>query len=260
MSKERKFAIEMAKKAGKIIQRDFKIGMKSWYKKDKTVVTKADIQISQMVTRSVRKAFPEHCVLSDDENEAPKKSKVWVCDPIDGTLMFIHGVPTCTFSLALVEDGKPTVGVIYDPFTNRMFHAEKGKGAFLNGKRIYVSTKSDIKYSLMGLTCWYERGSFTDINEAYRKLIHESVNLLDIGSITYMGSLVAAGQFEATVHPSTSAKDSAALKIIVEEAGGKVTDLFGDEQRYDQKIKGCIISNGLVHPEMVKIVRACVYS
>jgi myo-inositol-1(or 4)-monophosphatase len=260
-SKERRFAVELAKKAGKIIQKDFKLGMKSWYKKDKTVVTKADIQINHMVMRSVKKMFPNHSILAEEESDMSKKSnKIWVCDPLDGTLMFMHGVPNCVFSLAYVEDGKPVVGVVFDPFTNRMFYAEKGRGAYLNGKRIYVSTKTDIKYSLMGLCCWKDRGSFADISDIYKKLIHESTDVLDIGSITYLGALVAAGQIEASIHPATASHDSAALKIIVEEAGGKVTDLFGDEQRYDQKIKGCIISNGLVHNELVKIVRSSIYS
>jgi myo-inositol-1(or 4)-monophosphatase len=261
MSKERKFAIELAKKAGKIMQRDFKVGMKSWYKKDKTVVTKADVQINHMVIRSIRKMFPEHSVLAEEESDMSKKSsKVWVCDPLDGTLMFMHGVPNCVFSLAYVEDGKPVIGVVFDPFTNRMFYAEKGKGAYLNGKRIYVSTKSDIKYSSIGLCCWKDRGAFADITDIYKKLVKdETADVFDIGSITYLGVLVAAGQFEASIHPATAPHDSAALKIIVEEAGGRVTDLFGDEQRYDQKIKGCIISNGLVHGELVKLVRSSIY-
>jgi myo-inositol-1(or 4)-monophosphatase len=259
MSKERKFAVDIAKKAGKIMQRDFKTGMKSWYKKDKIAVTKANIQISSMVARSVKKNFHDHSILLE-EDESKKTGRVWVCDPLNGTLMFIHGVPNCVFSLACVENGRPVVGVIYDPFINRMFYAEKGKGAFLNGKKIHVSTKSDIKYSLMGLSCWKERGSFADITDLYKKLIRETVDVIDMGSVAYHGMLVAAGQFEASIHPSISANSSAAIKIIVEEAGGKVTDLFGDEQRYDGKIKGCIISNGLVHEELVKIVRASIYS
>jgi myo-inositol-1(or 4)-monophosphatase len=261
MSKERKFAIDMAKKAGKIIQRDFKLGMKSWYKKDKTVVTKTDVQINKIIMRSVKKMFPDHSILAEEGSDMSKKSsKVWVCDPIDGTLMFLHGVPTCVFSLALVIDGRPVLGVVYDPFTNRMFYAEKGKGSYLNGKRIFVSTKSDLKYSLMGICCWKDKGAFTDISDLYKKLIKENVDVLDLGSIAYLGVLVAAGQFEASVHPASASHDSASLKILVEEAGGKVTDLFGDEQRYDQKIKGCIISNGLVHEELSKIVRSSVYS
>jgi myo-inositol-1(or 4)-monophosphatase len=260
-AKQRRFATDLAKKAGKITQRGFKLGMKSWYKKDKTVVTKANVQISQMVIRSVKKTFKDQSVLGEDGLDSAKKaSKVWVCDPLNGTLMFMHGVPNCAFSLAYVEEGRPVVGVVFDPFTNRMFQAVKGKGAYLNGKRIYVSTKSDVKYSLMGLSCWKEKNSFANISDLYRKMINEGVDIFDLGSITYHGMLVAAGQFEGSVHPSIAPHNSAALKIIVEEAGGKVTDLFGEDQRYDQKIKGCIISNGLVHGELVKFVRASIYS
>ncbi len=259
-AKERRFAIAVAKNAGKVIQRDFKMGMKSWYKKDKTVVTNTDIKINRMVTRLVKRTFKGHSILAEEGSDPALGNKVWVCDPLDGTLMFLHGVPTCVFSLAFLEEGKPMVGVIFDPFTNRLFWAEKGKGAYLNGKRINVSTKSDIKYSLMAMTCWKERGAFANISDLYRKLINENVNVIDMFSIAYTGVLVAAGQFEASVHPATASHDSAALKIIVEEAGGKVTDMFGEDQRYDKKIKGCIISNGLVHEELAKIVRASLYS
>ncbi len=259
-AKERRFAVEIAKKAGRVIQRDFKLGMKSWYKKDKTVVTNTDVRINRMVVSQVRKAFKGHTVLGEEASDPSINNKVWVCDPLDGTLMFLHGIPACAFSLAYVEDGKPVVGVIFDPFTNRLFWAEKGKGAFLNGKKINVSTKSDIKYSLMGMTCWKDRGAFTNITDLYKKLINDDVSVIDMFSIAYTGVLVAAGQIEASVHPATASHDSAALKVIVEEAGGKVTDLFGEEQRYDRKIKGCIISNGLVHAELAKIVRSSLYS
>ncbi|MBN2202879.1 MAG: inositol monophosphatase [Candidatus Aenigmarchaeota archaeon] len=260
-AKERRLAIDLAKKSGKIIQRGFKLGMKSWYKEDKTVVTKADIKINNMVLRSIKKAFPGHSVISEEKsNIVENNEKTWVCDPIDGTLMFLRGVPSCVFSLAYLEEGKPKLGVVFDPFMNRMFHAVIAKGAFLNRKRINVSTKTDLKYSVVGLSCWKERGAFADISDIYRKLLQNTADLFDLGSTAYQGMLVASGHFEGSIHPATSPYDSAALKIIVEESGGKMTNLFGEDQRYDQKIKGCVISNGLVHKELVEIARSSLYS
>jgi myo-inositol-1(or 4)-monophosphatase len=254
---EKRLAISLAKRAGRMMKENFKLGMKSWSKSDETMVTNTDIVINQMVIEAIKEKFPEHDILSEEASDTAKKSsKVWVCDPLDGTLMFMHGIPNCVFSLAFLEDGKPVFGVIYDPFTKRMFSAEIGKGAFLNGEKIRVSIKAELKYAPIGICCWKERGAMMSLTKAYKNLIDDNAaDVFDIGSIAYLGTLVAAGEFSASIHPATSPHDSAALKVIVEEAGGTVTNLFGNEQRYDGKINGCIISNGLIHDKLVRIVK-----
>ena len=159
------------------------------------------------------------------------------------------------FSLALVIDGVPNVGVIYDPFTNNLYTAIRGKGAYKNDEKICVNnyTLDDIR-----TVCHCDMWSREKYN-VYKVLeeLSKITRLNDIGSIARASCLVATGDYCLTIFTGTERKhcDVAAVKVIVEEAGGKVTDLFGNEQRYDKSIKGALISNGLVHDEIVNIIK-----
>ena len=153
------------------------------------------------------------------------------------------------FSLALVKNGVPITGVLLDPIVGRLFYAEKGKGAFLNNKKIRVSKKKDLKGALIGINSRKLLDLAKHLRyeyEAYPIFFH---------CTTYSASLVACGEFVAEIYGSNKAWDSAAVKIIVEEAGGKVTDLHGNEQRYDGPIQGCVATNGILHEEILKYIK-----
>jgi fructose-1,6-bisphosphatase/inositol monophosphatase family enzyme len=243
----KKFSIDLAKKAGAVIRANFVIGMKKDWKDNGTPVTVTDTKINRMVIDAVKKYFPEHDVLGEEESHRPNNSKfLWVCDPVDGTIPFSHGIPTCVFSLALVVDGKPVLGVIYDPFFDRMVYAELGKGAFLNGKRTHVS-KHGIKNSVLD---WESPSLMTKLVETYKNCLPVKLN-----SYIYGGMLVAMGELVASMYSWHFAHDCASLKIIIEEAGGKATDLLGNDQRYDGKVKGMLVSNGVVHGQLIKITK-----
>lgn len=140
------FAINIAKKAGGIILENFKMGMKKEWKKDETPVTLTDRKINNMVSGAINKNFPDHSFILEEGGSTNKKSPyMWLCDPVDGTIPFSHGIPASVFVLALIKDGSPILGVIYDPFLDRMFFAEKGKGAFLNNKKMKVSNANNLK-------------------------------------------------------------------------------------------------------------------
>lgn len=244
------FAKEIAYEAGNIMRKYFMKKDISSYKGDKTIVTIADKEINAYLISKVKEKFPNHCV--DGEEEVFGKSNyVWVCDPIDGTAMYARGIPVSIFSLALVVDGEPKVGVIYDPFTDNIYTAAKGKGAFQNNEKIHVNNYDleDVK-----TMCHCDLGSKAGYNmtEIVQELMTKTY-VSDIGSIARACSCVASGKFTMAVFAGKEHKncDIAAAKIIVEEAGGKVTNLFGAEQRYDTSIKGAIISNGKVHDEVV---------
>jgi len=247
----KEFAIKLAKQAGKIIKDNFTSNMKKEWKSDNTPVTETDLKINQLVIDAVKKHFPTHSIIAEEGSYKVDNSEYsWVCDPVDGTIPFSHGIPTCAFSLALVKNGAPILGVIYDPFIDRLFFAEKGKGAFLNNKKIHVSTTSDFDKSLIGLTAGKK-----DSLEIFEKLTDLKARVVGHWSIVYPGMLVATGDLIATIGRKLSVWDVAALKIIVEEAGGKVTSLLGEEQRYDGEIKGCLITNGEVHNKIVETIK-----
>lgn len=249
------FVTEIALEAGELIRKNFTTGMKKEWKYGYSATTKTDHIINKLVIDRIKEKFPDHNVLGEEKDSLSGTSNfVWVCDPVDGTKPFSHAIPTSVFSLALVESGISMVGIVYDPFLDRMFFAEKNKGAFLNERKITVSPENQIKHSLFGVCYGWKEEPF-DFSSLAREIKHQSGEVIDVGSITYMGALVAAGELAGTFFQGTKPHDTAALKVIVEEAGGKVTDLFGNDQRYDRDIQGHICSNGVLHDESVRLFK-----
>jgi fructose-1,6-bisphosphatase/inositol monophosphatase family enzyme len=233
------------------------MGMKKSYKADKTVVTETDFAVNKLVIESINKRFPDHDILAEEESDMKRGSKmIWVCDPVDGTQVFSHGVPTCAFSLALVKDGKPILGIVADPFMDRICWAEKGSGAYLNGKKIKVSSQRTLDNALVSWCCW--NAAQFKLSTLYPRIVSKNAYCVDLGSIAYQGMLVACGEFSASINPASMPHDTAALKVIIEEAGGQVTNLFGNEQRYDGPIKGVIMSNGFLHQELIGLIKESV--
>lgn len=246
-------AKELAQKAGDIIRKNFQLGMKKEWKADNSPVTATDIEVNKLVIEEVKKHFPGHDIKGEEESSLENNSEyLWVCDPVDGTYPFSHGLPNFAFSLALVKDGEPILGIANDPILNRVYFAEKGKGAFLNDEKIHVSDLDNLNGGIIDAVNF--KAAKYQMWDIYNTLANKGSRLFKLGSIVYAGVLVACGEFTATIFTHVGCHDIAALKIIVEEAGGKVTDLFGKEQRYDREIKGAIISNGKVHDELVTLV------
>lgn len=247
------FAIDIARQAGEIIRNNFTLGMKREWKEDTSPVTETDLAINSSLIKLVKDNFPDHGVKGEEESYNLDSKTLWVCDPLDGTIPFTLGVPISTFSLALVVDGRPVLGVVYDPYIDRMFCAEQGKGAYLNNNQINVSDATSLLNAGVAFEAW--KMAKYPLWGLDRALEEKGTKTLKFASIVYPTSLVAAGEFLATIFPGKTAHDAAAIKIIAEEAGGKVTDLFGNEQRYDQEINGFIASNGKVHDEIVELVQ-----
>ena len=248
------FAKNIAYQAGKIMLKYFNQDNGASYKGDKTIVTIADTEINSYLIEKVKEHYPEHSV-DGEEEQFGKSNFVWVCDPVDGTAMYARHIPVAVFSLALVIDGVPNVGVVYDPFTDSLYTAIKGKGAYKNGEKISVNnyTLDDIR--TFGHCDMWLNGNY-NVCKVFEEL-RKRTSLNDIGSITRAGCCVASGDYSLTIFTGIEHKhcDIAAVKVIVEEAGGKVTDLFGNEQRYDRSIKGALISNGIVHDEVVDVIK-----
>jgi len=251
-NKFKTFASQFALKAGEIIKKNFSLGMKKEWKEDNTPVTATDLMINSMLINEIAKEFPEHSVLAEEQSNIKNVSEyVWVCDPVDGTIPFSHGIPLCTFSLALVKNGEVILGVVNDPFSERLFVAEKGKGTLLNNKAIRVSTVSSLENAI-GNCETFKRAKYNTAKLA-DYFAMSNVKLMTLVSIIYPSALVAAGELDFTIFPHTTSWDAASVKIIVEEAGGKVTDIFGNEQRYDKDINGFIASNGILHDQLTNL-------
>jgi fructose-1,6-bisphosphatase/inositol monophosphatase family enzyme len=256
---ELRFAQDVARKAGAIMLRHFRTGICHERKADGTPVTKVDRKVNQLVATAVQKQRPGEVMLGEEDTrhawgaeQTNAASRRWVCDPIDGTWLYAAGVPNNIFSLAMLEHRQPVLGVLYDPYTNSMYDAVVGESAFLNGKPIHVNTANDISGS-----CFTLPGGRVDTLDAgalLKDVVDRGADTVTFGSVIYDASLVAIGFASAHVYPYTSPWDMAAIKVIVEAAGGQVTDLNGNDQSYDRPINGAIVTNGYIHDKVVKLV------
>lgn len=254
------FAKAVAYEGGEMMRQYFGKNPESEFKGDDTIVTIADKEINDMVIDRVRVAFPGHAIDGEEASYAQDTKHVWVCDPIDGTNPFAMTVAVSVFSLAYVYDGEPLVGVIYDPFADRLFWAAKGGGAYINDTKTHVSSLNLEPRATLNVD-WSPKSEHDVVTPLVELSKRTGCYLLSPGSAAHAAALVAQGGFVASVFPGMRGKnvDIAAAKVIVEEAGGKVTDLFGEEQRYDRDIRGAIVSNGVVHEEIVGVMRGGVY-
>lgn len=248
------FAKDIAYKAKEIMKKYFQQNDNVSYKLDNTIVTNADNEINKYLIEKVKSTFPTHSVDGEEESFG-SSSYVWVCDPIDGTAMYARNIPTAVFSLALVKNGTPIIGVVYDPFTDDIYTATKGEGAYRNNIKINVNNFElrDIK-SVAHYDMW--PNSEYNIYDVVKEL-GQKAYFVSIGSIVRASMCVATGDFTLAIFPGTKHKncDIAAAKIIVEEAGGKITDLFGNEQKYNQDINGAVLSNGKAHDEVINTIK-----
>ena len=150
------FAKEIAAEAGKIMLKYFKEDNGANYKFDQTIVTKADLEINSYLVKMVKEKYPTHSV-DGEEEQFGKSDYVWVCDPVDGTAMYARHIPVAVFSLALVINGESNVGVVYDPFTDSLYTAIKGQGAYKNGTPIHVNDVSlEDRRSVSNFDMWPE--------------------------------------------------------------------------------------------------------
>ena len=256
MEKEQylEFAKEIADYAGKVMLKYFNSDNGASYKGDKTIVTLADKEINTYLIKRVKETFPTHCV-DGEEEQFGKSNYVWVCDPVDGTAMYARHIPVAVFSLALVVNGVSEVGVVYDVFTDNLYTAIKGNGAYKNGNKIEVN---DFELNDMRSVCNFDMWPCANFNiyDSIKEL-GKKTYFVSVGSVIRACMCVASGEFNLAIFPGTTRKncDIAAAKVIVEEAGGKVTNLFGDEQRYDMDINGAVISNGKVHNEVIETIK-----
>jgi len=248
------FALSLSKRAGRVMLKHFNpLGFPAKSKKDQSAITIVDTFLNQLVIDAVHAKFPHHDILAEEGSSMENNSDyVWVCDPLDGTRQFSMGTANFAFSIALTYKGKPVLGVIFEPYMKKLFQALIGQGTRLNGKLIHVSKKNRLTDSLCFLNTrtrsTYNILGFIPILIAHTKRVY------NFACCTLEGDLVASGLAEGVIFANDSAHDFAALKVIIEEAGGKVTDLWGHEQRYDRPLKGVVASNGHIHKQLISLL------
>ncbi len=233
-----------------MIRKGFRLNVLKEWKDDRTPVTAIDRAVNQRAVARLRKAFPNDTIISEEDDVINGTTRdVWVVDPIDGTIPFSHGVPTFCFSIALVRDGLPVLGIIIDPILRREFIGVRGHGAWCNQKPLALperlSTRPVLAIErLVGAT--FQQKKFRPWAERFF--------FMELACITYDAMMVAVGNFAGATYPHDKPWDIAACEVIVTEAGGIVTDLSGKPQRYDRPIKGAIIAHPEVYNDILKFV------
>lgn len=219
------------------------------------LVTEADHASDKAIHSVIKKVFPDHGIVSEEAAEIISDSEYkWIIDPIDGTVNFANGIPICCVSIGVEYNGKMLMGAVYNPILNEFYFAEKGKGATLNDKKILVSSKTEVLKSCLVTGFPY---TYLDMPngplEVFSRLIRKGIPVRRLGSAAIDLCWVAAGRFDGFYEHQLNAWDSAAGFIIVEEAGGKVTNLNGDV--YSPYQPGIVATNSLIHNELVEWVK-----
>ena len=246
-------AIKAAKNAGIILEKYFETNLQRELKDDASIVTIADKEIEKTIIQTISEVYPDHTFLGEEGGEQNQGSEfTWVIDPIDGTTNFVNGIPLFAISIALVKNNEHVVSVIYNPITETLFSAEKGKGAYCNGSRFNVSDQ-DAKTGMITIGT----SSGAKDKELVRKLFYHAHDY--IKSVRYLGSAVielgylARGGTEGFVNVGTKKWDYAAGTLLVLEAGGMITDFDGNSWQLDQNY--FLASNKIIHPQLLELIK-----
>ena len=218
------------------------------------LVTEADHASEKAIIDVIKKDFPDHLILSEECGASGIASEYkWIIDPIDGTVNFANGIPICCVSIGLEHNGQMVLGAVFNPNMNEFFFAEKGKGATLNENKILVSDKTEVITS-----CLVTGFPYTYLDEpngpiqVFEKLIRKGIPVRRLGSAAIDLCWVAAGRFDGFYEHKLFAWDSAAGFLMVEEAGGKVTDFKGNY--YSPYQPHLVATNGKIHAELLMYV------
>jgi myo-inositol-1(or 4)-monophosphatase len=261
-------AINTAAKAGEWIRSrlgDFQSLQTKYSSQD--LVTEVDKGAETMIRNLIHTHFPSHAILGEEGVEpGPGASTkaledvadseyLWIVDPLDGTTNFVHGLPYFSVSIALAYQGEVIVGVVYDPNRDELFVAEKGKGAYLRGKRIGVSGEQKLIESLIASGLPADRnGALPVCLRGITALSPKVRNIRVMGSAALHMAYVAAGRVSGFWEIGLNSWDIAAGSLLVQESGGKVTDTLGNP--YSLKVRNLVATNGAVHQELLDELRS----
>lgn len=249
-----KIALKAALESGEILKKNFGKRYKIGHKGEIDLITEIDLKSEQRILKILKKEFPDHDILAEEGEGWDRKAEYrWIIDPLDGTTNYAHGFPCFSVSIALERKGKVILGLVYDPLREEVFTAKKGEGANLNKKRIMVSKTRRLSNALLATGFAYDvRVSPENNLDHFSNFTLSAQGVRRAGSAALDLCYVAAGRFDGFWEMKLKPWDMAAGSLIVEEAGGKVTDFKGGVFNiFSMEI---LASNSKIHWEMVKIL------
>ena len=256
MTDIRSTIIEALHESGNIIRSNFGQNIQAEYKGEIDIVTAIDKKCEETIISIIKKKFPNHSILAEESGkDTQTENYSWIIDPIDGTTNFFHSFPVVCTSIAVAHKNEIILGGIYDPLRDELFFAEKGKGAVMNGQPIKVSQTEKLDKSLLATGFAYDRRQHADYYLSYFKaFMLKTQGTRRAGAAALDLCYVACGRIDGFWEFKLKPWDVAAGKLIVEEAGGKISmfngntfDLFGNET---------LASNSKIHSEMIEIIQS----
>ena len=219
------------------------------FKSAKDLVTAADRKVENFIIAAIKKEFPGHAVFGEETGRSGSSDFCWIIDPIDGTASFVHELPFYSVSIALYHKEEPLVAAVYGPRLNELFHAAKGQGAFLGERKLHVSKRGKLIEAMLctGFACI--RSNLPKNNLPYfERLVKRCRGMRRHGSAALDLCYVAAGRLDAFWELNLKPYDYAAGVLILQEAGGRISD-FHDGTDFSGD--GIVASNGLLHKQML---------
>jgi len=249
-------AIQAAAEAGDYLKSTFGQRPDVEFKGRIDLVTERDRQSQEKIYRLLKTRFPGHSILAEEElDEKKDKESLWLIDPLDGTTNYAHTLPAFCVSIAFFEQGQPRVGVVYAPVFGEMFQAVRGGGAFLNGKRIAVSTEKELGKSLLATGFPYDLcESEIDNIDHFTRLLKKAQAIRRWGSAALDLCYTAAGRFDGFWELKLFPWDTAAGMLMVEEAGGTVSDFSG--RPFQPFLREIVASNGPIHRQILSVLQS----
>jgi myo-inositol-1(or 4)-monophosphatase len=249
-----KTAIEAARAAGQIIAEMYRRPVQVRSKGLRDLVTEADLAAQDAIVERIRVRFPTHAILAEEGLGSLDAlgETAWIIDPLDGTTNYAFKLPIFAVSIAVAHGGEPVLGVVYDPTRDQMFHAEKGKGAFLNQSPLQVAHRE----TLLGTLVAFDSPRHPDLRARLLRVLSHLAP--QVGTVRALGSAalgpcyVAAGWLDAYFHMRLSAWDAAAATVIVREAGGRATDFAG--QPWVPSSERLISASSAIHAKVVALI------
>ena len=249
------FAATLVREAGAILLRYYDRTLKVQTKSSEVdLVTEADLASEEFIKERIRAAYPDHGILAEESGgEQTEGDYVWIVDPLDGTNNFSHGFPIFCVTVALQYEQALMLGLTYDPLRDELFCAEQNRGATLNGRTLRVSGTPRLVESLVATGFPYKKATIADNNLAeFSRVAPKVQGIRRAGSAALDLAYVAAGRLDGYWEAHLSPWDWAAGLVLVQEAGGKVTDRGG--QPWGMQSKAMVATNGLIHEELLRVV------
>jgi myo-inositol-1(or 4)-monophosphatase len=247
-------AIDSVRRAGQLQREAFGGNFRVDKKGTIDLVTEVDVAAEKMIRALIAERHPSHAVLGEEMGgPTTPASRIWMCDPIDGTTNFAHGLPIFCCSIALEVDGELEVAAVYDPMRDELFTATRGGGAFLNGVQLSVSHTATLIDALLVTGFPYTmQQRLEEMVALFAQFLSESRAVRRLGSAALDLCYVAAGRFDGFWEQGLNAWDIAAGVLLVREAGGRVTDLVGGT--FDVREGRILATNGALHADMARLI------